>query len=203
MNAVVGGLLAVVCIVCLSAVTRLGRRLDTDALAQLGRAELVARLPDTRAALEDHLEREAPHVVRASLDGLLELMPRVGQMASAELTQHLAQINADFEERVVQLMAESIQGTHQRLAGAWPELSGAQRLERLVGEVAADFNATFAEAVEALYPEYELEMTRLRSRLVMLRDADAEMLSERDRLQREIIETMLRLILREGGATPG
>ena len=58
--------MAIACIFGLTALTRMGRQFDTDAVAQLGRAQLVAHMPESRAALQAHLELEAPNIVGSS-----------------------------------------------------------------------------------------------------------------------------------------
>ena len=77
-----------------------------------------------RRLLEAYAEKP---VEQASLPSMLDLLPEVGGMATQGLHEDLRSVNAEFEERVVRHMAQSIQGTRESLASTWPELGNEKR----------------------------------------------------------------------------
>jgi len=190
------GLTALV-IVCMSAVTNLARKLDAGSLAQIGRQQVEAHLPDGRVAVEGYLRREAPELVGRALTGFVELMPRLRQMVVKDLGAKLSVINEQFEQRVVAQMTDAIGKTKAKIDQEWPDASDKEKLEKLVETVAGDFNANVRVATAALYPEYQNEMSRITSYLDELSSKDPASLTDSDRQRKEIIQILLQLIERE------
>jgi hypothetical protein len=192
-----GILLAVLCIFGLGAVTRLGKQLDADAVAEIGRAELVAHLPASRVALERYLRAEAPRLVSESVHSLLALLPQVRRLVTEGLVADVEAMNHQFEDEFAAWAELEIVGARERLQEDYPHMGEREQLEMLVADLSANFSANFALSTDALYPRYRAEMDRVRTELVALQHADPARLTDEQRTKKDIIETMLRLILRE------
>lgn len=197
LTGVLGAGLAVVCILGLGGVTRLSQKLDADAVAEIGRAELVAHLPASRAALEGYLRAEAPRLVSESVHSLLALLPQVRRLVTEGLISDFETMNRQFEDEFAAWVELEVDAARARLEEDFPHMGDREQLEMLVADLSANFSANFAASTDALYPHYRAEMDRIRTELVALQESDPALLSEEERAKKDIIETMLRLILRE------
>lgn len=197
LTSMVGVLLAIGCILGLGAVTRLGRKLDADALAQIGRAEIEEHLPASRAALQEYLESEAPRLVSGSVRSLLTLLPQVRRLVTEGLVTEFEGMNKKVEEEFSTWIGLELAEAKQRLHEDYPHMGDREQVEMLVADLSANFSANFALSTDSLYPLYQEEMQRLSRELVALQVADPATLTDEQRAKKDIIETMLRLILRE------
>lgn len=195
-----GSLIGILMTVSLSSLTDMVRRLDAEALAQIGRGAVARHLPPSRLALEDYLVAEAPRLVGQSLRELIEVLPRVRAFLTRGLSDRLDAINAEFQDEILHLMHETIRRSRDKIASDYPDLPEREQLEMLVADLAVGFNVNVTDATQALHPEYQSEMSRIADTLRRLRDTDVAELTEDERTKREIIETMLQLIVRERGS---
>ncbi|MFQ5503465.1 MAG: hypothetical protein ACE5F1_01555 [Planctomycetota bacterium] len=194
---VLGVVLSVACILSLSAVTSLSRKLDADTVAQLGRIELERHLPSGRVRLQSHLEQEAPRLVSGALHSLLDMLPSLRRYLLRDMNRRMDDLNREFELRTVSLMEMEVLKSKAEIDRAFPNLGDRAKLEKLVEAVAKDFNGTFASITRELYPSYQLEMRRITKYLADLKSRSPDSLSREETLKKEIIQTLLHVIERE------
>lgn len=194
---VLGAILAIAVVISMTALTRMTRQLDAGALAQIGRIEVQKRLPEGRAQVQSYLRAEAPHLVGQALRGLVDMIPRLRALVLRDLNSKVDAINEEFERKVIAQMTESIHKSKADIDKAWPKATDEEKLTKLVGAVAADFNTNIEAATNELYPAYQAEMSRVTAYIDRLCSTDASQLTEAEREQKEMIETLLRLIFRE------
>ena len=192
-----GAVLVALLMVSLSGLTIQIRRLDTEALVQLGRIEVQKRMPDGRSMMEDYLEREAPRLVGGAMAGLVGLLPELRQLLVKDLNHRLDTITAVFEKRMLDKIGNVVYKTKLDIDLAWPNESDSVKLGKLVDAVAKDFNKVFEIATNELYPDYAAELRQITVYLAELDEKDLASMSKADRLHKGIIETMILLSRRE------
>jgi hypothetical protein len=189
-----------VCLVALSAValgnlTRLTFALDAKALTEIGRAEVEKSLPGSREAAKALLEAEAPRLVSGVISSAIGVLPALRPMLVQEVSEKTRLSTEIFESQFVSEMQRVIQTTKSDIDQAYPEANEAERLDRLVSSVATKFNENVESSFHALYPEYSAEMERIRILLETLRTKSEKDLTPKEKLQKEIIQTVLRLAI--------
>ncbi|HEX6810048.1 MAG TPA: hypothetical protein VF384_00370 [Planctomycetota bacterium] len=195
-----GAVFAALIAVGMSAVIRLTDQLDAQTVAQLGRIEVERHLPDARAALETHLRKEAPKLVRDGMQSMLGLMPRLRLLLIQDVNQRFDAANDKFKTETLAQMADVVHATKLQIDAEWPNASDVEKLEKLVVTVADDYKTNVAALSEELYPAYEAEMSRITAFLDDLARKNPAELSNEDRMRRETIEITLQLI--ERGRAP-
>ncbi len=199
---IAGAAMSVVLLTSLSFLTSMAFQLDAQALTEIGRHEVQDQLPESRRALKDYLEAHAPEFTAQFIAAATGMVPQLRPLVLQELEHHLHALTADFEQRLVQLMESSVRTTKSDLDKNFPDLSDAEKFDLLVSTVASKFNENTRALIGELYPQYSREMQRVTDHLTALRTTDATHLSQQERTEREIIETLLRLIAREHGEEP-
>jgi hypothetical protein len=111
-----------------------------------------------------------------------------------EMDHRLLMVSADFEDQLLALMKASIQKARVDLDKKYPGMSDADKIDELVSVTADKFNQNVQEVLEGLYPKYAEEMKRVEAYLTKLRDTESSLLTPRERSQKEIIVTLLRLV---------
>ncbi|RKY16115.1 MAG: hypothetical protein DRQ55_18685 [Planctomycetota bacterium] len=197
-----GIILSVVCLMGLvmsfgmSQIVALADTLDVDTLAYLGRREAEQQLPLGREALQDSLQSQAPELVAAALRSALDSVPAVRGMLVGQLNTQLNSLHADFESQTIVLVGEAIRTARSSIDQAYPDSSEEDKELRVAHAAASDVSEGFRQALTELYPAYAGRMRQLVIHLERLAVTPAAQLSERDRTQRELIETMLQLAAR-------
>lgn len=194
---VAGVSLTVVCIFSLASLTSMTFKLDAETVTELGRLEVERHMPEGMKSLRGYLRQEAPHLVSQMLRALLGQLPQLRAVLVEEMDTRTQAATEQFEKDLRAAMTDAIRTTKKNIENDVPGASDAEKLERLVQGVAARFRKNVANASEALYPHYAAELNRIQSFLVDLQRKDESELSEREKVQKEIIETILHLLARE------
>lgn len=194
---VVGGCVILCCFVFLFSLTAKASKLDADSLTQIARLQVEQQLPEGRKEIVMYLENEAPQLVSRVLASFLNLVPELRSHLVAGMTEKMTVINNEIEQRFEEQFVRSMQATKSDIDRAFPNATEAEKLEKLVEKVADDFNKGIEVAMGEMYPEYSAEMNRIHSYLVDLEQKDPTEMTVRERTHKEIIETMLRLMLRQ------
>lgn len=190
-------LTTVLVLVALVTLTGQAFQLDASAVAQIGRLELEKHLPDSRARVATHLESEAPAVVEQALRSLLDMLPKLRSILLQEMDARLSRITAEGEEELRRHMESSIRSSKERLDHQFPDKDDAWKLEQLVTAVTHDFENNMDIVFDELYPQYVSEIDRVYSFLTHLNEYDDDRLTEKERVQKELIRTLLRLMILE------
>lgn len=194
----VGGLVTVLIAVSFTVLTNMAFRLDAEALTQIGRLHVEQRLPESREALTTYLKEKAPSLTSELLWALVGAIPELRPLVLRELSNELARLTAEFEKEVAEAAEASVRSARERLDARYPDLSEAEKLDRVVESVTQQFNEKVAVLYSELYPDYSREMQRVERYLTGLREKDPATLTDRERTEKEIIETLLRLVALEG-----
>ncbi len=187
-----------ICLVCLSIaalgnLTRLTFALDAQALTEIGRAELERNLPGGRESMKAFLEGEAPHIVSGLIAGFTEAIPSLRPFLLEQLTEKTRTITQSFEEQLAQEMKSFIRSSKEDIDQELPGATDVEKLEKLVAVVAAKFEENVSSSFEGLYPEYAAEMEQIRMFLENLRTKAESQLTPKEKIEKEIIQTLLRL----------
>jgi len=197
-----GATAAMVCAISLSVFTAMSFELDATALSEIGRGQVELSLPLGRERLKSYLESNAPQLVSSVISVLLDALPTLRPLVLRELDRNTRALTADFEEKLLQETGVAVRAARARIDADVPGATDREKLEKLVAWTAQEFNKNVDALLQEMYPQFAAEIERVRGRLVMLRDADASTLSEAEKREKEIIETLLRLIVRENAPKP-
>ena len=195
---IAGAVIAAVSMLSFSSLTMQIGKLDAQALTEFGRLEVEAQMPGEIANLREYLTENAGEFIASGVRGGLSWLPTVRQSLSDELIARAEAASVEYEERLVLAMADTIRISRQRIDEAYADKSPDERLEVLVVEIADNFTKSAMLVCHDLYPEYAREMNRVKSFLVNLQSTDERGLTDRQRIQKDLIETFLRLIMEEG-----
>ncbi len=198
----VGSVLVAVCIVGLSNLTWKVFQLDAEALAQIGRHRVEAKLPESREAMQDYLKSLAPEVTSNLLAAVIGSIPQFRPLVLNELEDRLSAFSAQFESQLSELAESSVLAARADLNQVHPDATESKQVEVVVSAVAHRFTENIRTLLDALYPEYARELRQVEQYLVHLRDTDPTLLTPKERTEKEVITTFLRLIAREASASP-
>ena len=195
---VAGAVLTLLCFFSLMSLTSMVSKLDAHALTQIGRLEFEKHLPSNRASLASYLSAEAPTVVKHTLRSLLgDLLPELRSVLVRNLDERLTRILRDGEALLNSQMHEAIKVSKINLERHYPDLSDAERLDRIVSLVAKTFSRKIDTLLQALYPQYVVEIELVHDFVNGLGTSDDKLLTSKERTQKELIRTLLRLIAME------
>lgn len=194
----IGGLVMVLIVVSFTFLTNMAFRLDAEALTQIGRHKVEQNLPQGREALSKYLEERAPSVTSQLLWALVGALPELRPVVLRELDGELQRLAGNFEKDVTQVAEAAVKSAKEDLDAKYPGLDDTEKMDRLITAVTRKFNENVATLYAGLYPQYSREMQRVDGYLKRLRDKDPTQLTDRERTEREMIETILRLITLEG-----
>lgn len=192
-----GFVLMGVCFFSLASLTSMASRLDAHALTQIARLELERHLPEGRENFAGYLKAEAPLVVRHTLLSMLGFLPEFRAMVVQDLDTRLTAVTAEGEALLIEEMRKSVQETRKRLDTTFPDLSDEEKLELLISQVADSFSMKMKTLLDSLYPEYVAEMQRVESFLSDLSTYDDSRLTRKERMHKELIQTLLKLMVLE------
>lgn len=193
-----GAALATVCLVSLSSLTWRMFQLDAEALTQIGRYHLEASLPESREATQEYLKSLAPEVTANFLAAAIGSIPQFRPLVLSELEDRLSTFSAEFETRLAALADSAVSAARADLEEHQPNSTDAEQIQFVVAAVADRFTENVRTLFGELYPEYASELRRVEEYILRLRNTDPSRLSQRERTEREIIETLLKLMAREG-----
>jgi hypothetical protein len=192
-----GVILAIACTISMSVLTNLFFKMDAQALTQYGRQEVERQLEANRGSMKSLLESSAPQLTSQAIGALVGSVPHLRPLLTRELDARIRLVTAEFEDRLTNEMKSAIAASKENLDKEFKGLSDSQKVEKLVMMTAAQFNNNIETLLEGLYPKYSEEMNRIKDYLIMLRDKDPSKLTDREKVQKELIQTLLRLMARE------
>jgi len=192
-----GVVLAIACTISLSVLTNLFFKVDAQALTQYGRIEMERQIAENRGSMKSLLETSAPQLTSQVMAALVGTLPHLRPLLTKELDSRIRGVTSEFEDKLTNQMKEAIAASKAKLDQELKGLSDAEKMEKLVEVTAAKFNSNVETLLQDLYPRYSQEMSRIHDYLVMLRDKDPSKLTEREKVQKELIQTLLRLMSRE------
>ena len=198
---VLGGALVGLSAFMLFRLTVQSRALDTDALAQIARTSVEPELPGARATIEAQLKAQAPEAVRGGMQALVDSMPALRAHLTKGLNEKFDRLNAHVEQRIQALAVETIRQAKEDLDRRHPDMSDAEKLQRLADDVAKKLRKAVPEALDAMYPDYAAEITRLRQEIEDLYRQNPSELTREEQIKRELLQTAVRLVQRELDAT--
>jgi hypothetical protein len=192
------GIVTALVVVSFTMLTDMAFRLDAQALTQIGRLQVEQKLPESREALTLYLKEKAPSLTSDLLWALVGALPELRPIVLRELDGKLADLASQFEDDLAESAAAAMETAREDLDARYPGLSETERIDRLVADVTEEFNRTMTGLYAELYPQYSREMRRVESYLSGLRDKDPAQLTPRERTEKELIQTLLRLVAIEG-----
>jgi hypothetical protein len=193
-----GAVLGVVAVIYLSFVTSKIFQLDARALTELGRQEVERQLPERLADLRRHLKAEAPALVENMLDEMLGYVPEIRSTLVESLDKQNTQIAKKLEAELDPLVEETLKNGRAQLDELGAGHTDVEKIDILTQFVAADLRKNVSASLDGLYPEFASELNRVKSFLVDIQHKDESELTERERVQKEIVQTLLQIIAREG-----
>ena len=193
----IGLLLFALSVVSLTSLTRLSARLDAAAVTQLGRLAVEERLPDSMHNLEQYLKAQSGNIVRDVVRSALGGIPLLRTTLVQNLDRRLRLISGEMETRLAQLMSETLNTTRAAIDSEGGELGETEKLELLLEEVIDKFRSTSRIVFHEIYPQYVSELGRVEAFVADLHSKDPGELTTKERTQKEMIETLLRIMTRE------
>ena len=194
---VLGGLMALVSSIVFYNVSVQSRELTTVNMAEMARTRLEPELPGVRAAMESHLEEQAPDVVRSGMQGLIDTLPSLRGHLSKGFNSRFGGVNEDLETRLAVLVEQTIRQSKADLDRRYPNLSDREKLEKLADESSEHLRTTIREAIDAMQPQYSSEIKRLQNDVEFLYTSDPTTLTREEQIQAELLRTMVQLARRD------
>ena len=192
---VAGVILMIATIASLGNLTRLTFALDAQTLTELGRSQVEQSLPAGRVSMEKYLRGEAPRIAQGVIASLVGSIPSLRSLVLQQFSERLQQLTIDLELRLSNEMRQAIQNSRSQIDVEFPNDSEMEKISRLMAIVAERFEANAESAFLALYPDYSHEMEKVFQYLEDLRTKPEQSLTPKERLQKEIIQTTLRITL--------
>lgn len=192
-----GILLILACFVFLTRLTSSVSQLDAETLTQMARLAVERHLPESRENVGTYLKSEAPVVVSGLLRSFIKALPELRRLAVENAETTLVAANAELKTLLLSQMKTALESAKGNIEQAHPELDESERLEKVVAQAADQFTAGIDASMTELYPQYAAEMNRVKVYLEKLQQTDPEKLTQREKNHKEIIETLLRLMVRE------
>jgi len=195
-----GAALLSICGISMGLLTKKVSQLDAQALTGMGREQLERELPKRLDLLESHLAGQAPELCAQLLYSSLELIPRVREEIQNNVEARLEAVLATYEPKLEEVMVQALAKSKLQLKEGVPGETDEERLVQLVAAVGEHFKSATRVAHSELYPQYSAELNRVKSFLVDLQTKDASQITHREKIQRDLIQTLLQLMARERGA---
>ncbi len=186
--------LILVCNLCLLSLTRNAFQLDAQTLTQIGRAEVERQLPVEMENLRLYLKEQAPQVISHLLRASLNMFPKLRFAIVQDVNEKTLNMTEDFEGYYVGTMKAVIEETKRNIDQLNSNKTDLEKFEMLVTHTIDEFRGVSSAMFRELYPHYASEMERIKSFLVDLQHKEDSQLGERERIQKELIQTLLRLM---------
>lgn len=171
-------------------------QLDPPTVAAIGRVQIETRLPEIRALARERLVTEGPGIVSGILDSAVDGLGAARAEVEQRLTAELDRVAGEIAENVTALINERVTMAGEVVNERHPHVEGVMKLRALTDQVTADFSEVFAAALDEIVPEFARETDRVESYLKQLND-DSSMHSLRAQRERELIEILVCMVLRE------
>jgi hypothetical protein len=196
-SVIVGIALSVLCLGALTSLTAMFLQLDAPALAQIGRLEVEKRLPDGRESLAEFLVAESPRVVREGFLTLADKLPILRQAVVADLTSKLESISEGGRTALVDQTVAAVKASKDSIESQVAGRDDQARIEAIVAAVAKGFTENVDASLDAIYPRYVDQLDSVQALVHGLADADDRELSRKERLQKELFRTLLKIVVAE------
>jgi hypothetical protein len=196
----VGAVLTAIMAVTMTNTTKQAKAFGVEDLAIMGRVQLQERLPGGRETLQAYLADEAPYLVAQGFQGALQMLPEIREGLTDGVNEHIESVNAQFEGRAIVLLREALLKSRENIDLAYPDAPN--RHELIAHDAAEYFEIQFAQAAEQILPLYAAVMGHLTTFVETVGQADPDDLNERQRLQRDLIETLILLAGRGDSPVP-
>ncbi len=192
-----GVTLVVVCIFCLARVTNLFFEIDAEALTQIGRIEVEKHLPESREAIQTHLNDGAPEFVARLIKSTLALLTKARVHFVKDLDQRFADTTKTYEDEIQAHLLNAVRSTRADLDRTFAGKSEEEKLEALIAHICGEFETVIGVGIDELYPAYANEINRVNDYLTSLSNTESDKLTQKERQHKELVQTFLRLVIRE------
>ena len=167
------------------------KTLDAESMASIAQHKARTALPGAAQELRAHLERSAPELVRGWMDHLSKapgyLCARFERMADPWINRAAERLEGDVRDH----LALAVETLHLELDRTHPGLDDREKFHLLVTELARDYREKLAVELARPSGVYLDAVQGLEDGIREL--GRTEGLSEKERLQREILVTVLQL----------
>jgi len=184
-------LLGVICY--MSVMKYMTSQIDTNLVAQKLQEMLAEKLPDIGSQMRNDLKNNAPHHSQNLVDLITKKSPveiRVmGEKATSDL---IAQGASKFQQDLELILIHAIDRQLDILDSNNPELSNIEKIDAILGELTANFQALTLEMVDSMYSNYAHRLREIDSYLARLQ-VNHNLTPKQD-LHRKIIITWVHLL---------
>ncbi len=191
-----GTLVFLLSFISLSSLTADAAKLDAPTVMQIVRQRLEEQLPDRREELRKYLEAQAPTIISTGLETLVSAVPEIRVQALEHMESQLEPLNQELEEKLVAEWKKNVEETRGNLDLAFPNATDEEQLRRLISTISEKFKRNAETTLDAMYPQYTSEMSRIHAYLIDLQNKAPSDLTEAETLHKEIIVTLLRLAVK-------
>ena len=164
-----GVTLVVVCIFCLARVTNLFFEIDAEALTQIGRIEVEKHLPESREAIQTHLNDGAPEFVARLIKSTLDLLTKARVHFVKDLDQRFADTTKTYEDEIQAHLLNAVRSTRADLDRTFAGKSEEEKLEALIAHICGEFETVIGVGIDELYPASQMTLAALGEELAKAR----------------------------------
>jgi hypothetical protein len=187
-KSLVGALLVLVVLGYLGWVYSFVRTFDADFATVVARERLLDMYGVQMTALTAHLDKNAASIVDAGKAVLLRTPAHLRLRLEAEVEKQLRPRIGQLEDELVKRFREALEQKKAALDQAGPG-SYEERFDALLDHALETYKGIVKDALDHMYKDYKLELDRVHD---YLRDLQSgKDLTEKQRLQKELIETWL------------
>lgn len=188
--------MAVVMMFGLSQVNQLATQMDSSTLARIGGMHAVQNLPEGRQAIEKVLADRAPELIAESVEVALNSLPSFRALLVEQVHSSLGEIHSEFERSTVRELTLALREAKMAIDRAYPEASDEEKFLLVAKTAIDDFRFDFDRSLDDLYPSYSVPMKQMNEYMGYLAESEDHELTRAEQRKREIIETVLQLIVR-------
>ena len=183
-------------VVYLSVLTGKLFQLDAHAITEFGRLEVQKQIPGGAESLRSHLKAQAPFLIARVLQSILESVPTLRESVTKDFLAKNSVIMEQFEEQMTDIAAEAIRAGREKLDSMEGDSSDLEKFDLLTKAVLAEVRKEVSAAFLALQPQYTAELQRVQDYLKELQHKSEEELTERQKVHKELILTVIQLVMR-------
>ncbi len=165
---------------------------DAEGVVQIAGSQVEGALPGLRDRAVDAAVAAAPDIADRVQNAALEAPARMRVALEEWITQRFRQDLGKFEESADDVVGTFIESRLTDLENAYPGGTDEQKLERLMEDTLDSYRAVVELHIEVVSAGFVEKAMVLRTYLERLRRADG--LSEKEALDREILEAWISLI---------
>ncbi len=185
------------CAIYLSFLTAKVFQIDAQALTEFGRLQVESQLPEGAKTVRSYFEEQAPELIGQLLRQALGSVSDLRAKLADDLDERSAVIITEFDEQLDLLAAEVIRSGRERVDEVPGAGSDVEKIDVALSAIAHQLQTEIDDALESLHPQYTAELGRVKEFLTALQEKSDAELTERERLQKELIQTTLELVARD------